>query len=100
MWKVSSNSKINIDLRYFKSFGPTCMVFTHINLKIVGLSLKFTQLDMEVHSVISPQNFGEKSGFSKGFCLVGSHFSKCLGRKGFGEEFEFSDFCLGGKSDF
>ena len=23
------------------------------------------------HSVISPQNFGEKSGFSKGFCLGG-----------------------------
>ena len=31
------------------------------------------------HSVISPQNFG---------------------RKGLGEEFEFSDFCLGGESDF
>ena len=51
------------------------------------------------HSVISHQNFGEKSGFSKGLCLGGSHFSKCLGRKGFREEFEFSDFCLG-KSDF
>ena len=52
------------------------------------------------HSVISPQNFWEKSGFSKGFCLRRSHFSKCLGRKGFGKEFEFSDFCLGGESDF
>ena len=48
------------------------------------------------HSVISPQNFGEKSGFSLGFSLGGSHFSKCLGRKGFGEEFEFSDFSLRG----
>ena len=55
---------------------------------------------VEGHSVISPQNCGEKSGFSKGFCQGGSHFSKCLGRKGFGVGFEFSDFCLEGKSDF
>ena len=47
------------------------------------------------HSDISPQDFGEKSGFSKRFCLGGSHFSKCLGRKGFGEEFEFLDFAWG-----
>ena len=52
------------------------------------------------HSVISPQNFGEKSGFSKGFYLEGSHFSKCMARNGFGKEFEFSDFCLGGSLIF
>ena len=45
-----------------------------------------------VQNVISPNDFGEKSGFSKEFCLGGSHFSKSLGRKGFAEEFEFSDF--------
>ena len=37
-----------------------------------------------------------KSGFSERFCLGGSHFSKDLGRKGFGEDFlpgvEESDF--------
>ena len=85
MWKVSSNSKINIDLRYFKSFGPTCMVFTHINLKIVGLSLKFTQLDMEVHSVISPQNFGEKQDFPEGYVWGGKSLFKVPWEKGFWE---------------
>ena len=53
-----------------------------------------------MHSVISPQNFGEKSGFSKGFCLEGKSFFKMLGEKGFGEEFEFLDFCLGGSLIF
>ena len=48
-----------------------------------------------MHSVISPKSFGEKSGFSKGFYLGGSQFSNCLGRNGFGEEFECFDFCLG-----
>ena len=42
----------------------------------------------------SPE-FSPKSGFSKEFCLGRSHFLKCLGRKGFGKGFEFSDFCLG-----
>ena len=46
-------------------------------------------------SVISPQNIGEKSGFSEGFCLGDEVTSDCLGRENFEEEYEFSDFCMG-----
>ena len=66
---------------------------------IEEVKVEFQQEKENMHSVISPQNFGEKSGFSKRFCLRGSQFSKCLGRKGFGDEFEFS-VCLGEESDF
>ena len=37
----------------------------------------------KVITVISPQNFGEKSGFSKGFSLGGKSLFKVLGEKGF-----------------
>ena len=36
-----------------------------------------------IHSVISPNNFGEKSGFSKGLCLGGKSLFKVPGEKGF-----------------
>ena len=43
------------------------------------------------HSIISHQNIGRNQDFSRGFCLGGGYFSKCLERKGFWEEFKFSD---------
>ena len=47
-----------------------------------------------------PKILGRNWDFPKGSVWGGSHFSKCLGRKGFGEEFEFSDFGLGGSLIF
>ena len=45
------------------------MVLGHWNVK--NLWLTFVPL---LHSVISPQNFGEKTGFCQRFCLGGPHF--------------------------
>ena len=47
-----------------------------------------------------PKISGRNQDFTKGSVWGGSHFSKCLGRKGFGEEFQFSDFCLWGSLIF
>jgi hypothetical protein len=52
------------------------------------------------HSVISPQNFGEKSGFSKGFCLGGKSLFKVPGEKGFWEGIWIFRFLPGGSLIF
>ena len=60
------------------------------------------QLDLEsirgITMVLCPQNFEGEIRIFQRVLSGGSHFSKCLGRKGFGEEFEFSDSRLGGGS--
>ena len=43
-----------------------------------------------------PRIFGTNQDFPKSSVWGVSHFSKYLGRKRFGEEFGFSDFCPGG----
>ena len=46
---------------------------------------------------MSPKNIGERSGFCQGFCSGGGKsFLKVPVEKGFLEEFEFSNFYLGG----
>ena len=70
------------------------MIITH---KICKAYVPYKMLKIHLVSIVSflLKLFGKNQDFPKGSVWGKSHFSKCLGRKGFGEEFEFSDFYLG-----
>ena len=68
----------------------------------VKMALRIQLLQCRKVGIVSflPKILGINQDFFKGFCLWGKSLFKVAWRKGLGEEFEFSDFCLVRKSEF